>query len=687
ITINKSKVSGGSDLSSFPVLINMTDSTLATTANGGKAASGSGEFVFTSSNGTTVLPHEIETYSATTGQFIGWVNVTTLSATDDTYLYIYYGGPAAGTKTNQRRPETWDTNYKSVWHLPNGTTLTAGDSTSNINTGTITGTVTAENGKVDGAAGFSGAATRYILGANTVNTSSATVSAWVNLKAIPVGNGLVGGFCQGYGCTIDDKLIIITSTGGMKFYVFDGSGKNTGTSGSIGTNTWAYLVGTADGTTAYSYVNGVRTGSVAAGATYTGYGGANIMLGGYAATNAPEILNAHMDEYRISNTARSAAWIKTEYNNQFKPALFYNVGGLENRTAQTVKIGQTTTSRDTPSGWYNSGGTWDYRRKITIDKSKVSGTANLSNFPVLVNVTYPDLRTTGFSGKLASGSGEFVFTSSDGTTSLPYEIETYSSSSGQFIGWVNVTTLSVTQDTAIYMYYGGPSAGAATNQNKTGTWDSNYKGVWHLGNGTTLSLVDTIGNNNLTNSGTTATSGQIDGGEAFSGTSQLASKTVSVVNIPATNANTTLSAWFTIGVADANTRTGLTFTDGTQFLGFGQRSSGVVFNKNFGDALGGSQANPAINTFHYMVLTWDGTTNRPYYDGVAIGTNTTSHDIGTPTKIYFSTWNGANEMWNGKFDEVRISDVVRSADWIKTEYNNQSKPRLFYAVGGLEKRN
>src|SRR3989338_5368321 len=145
-----------------------------------------------------------------------------------------------------------------------------------------------------------------------------------------------------------------------------------------------------------------------------------------------------------------------------------------------TRIGKTTTSSDTTPGWYQaSGNNWDYRRKITIDESKVSGISNLSNFPVLVSLTYPDLKTIGFGGKAASGSGEFVFTSSDGTTVLPYEIETYSSSSGQFIGWVNVTTLSVTQDTIIYVYYGGPSSGA-TNQNKTGVWDSNYKGVWHL---------------------------------------------------------------------------------------------------------------------------------------------------------------------------------------------------------------
>jgi len=35
---------------------------------------------------------------------------------------------------------------------------------------------------------------------------------------------------------------------------------------------------------------------------------------------------------------------------------------------------------------------------------------------------------------------------------------------------------------------------------------------------------------------------------------------------------------------------------------------------------------------------------------------------------------------DGIIDEVRISQVARSEDWIKTSYNNQSDPALFYTV-------
>jgi hypothetical protein len=45
---------------------------------------------------------------------------------------------------------------------------------------------------------------------------------------------------------------------------------------------------------------------------------------------------------------------------------------------------------------------------------------------------------------------------------------------------------------------------------------------------------------------------------------------------------------------------------------------------------------------------------------------------------YHQAW---NEYYDGLLDEVRISTTVRSADWVATEYNNQSSPSTFYTVG------
>lgn len=349
ITINSKKVSGGSNLTNFPVLFSVIDSTLATTANGGKTASGSGEFVFTSSDGTTVLPHEIERYSATTGEFIGWVNVTTLSATNDTNLYVYYGGPAAGTKTNQRKTAVWDSNYKGVWHLPNGSTLTALDSTSNGNNGTLTNTPTATTGPLDGAASFASASLEFINIGNVsslnAGTSDVSVSAWIKtgpLTAIVAiaGKGHVGGDVNnlGYGSLIS---FVSPNVGKFRYQILNvGTSTVTGSTNVLTDNAWYYVVGTTDrdsSTGHKAYVDGKLNGI----ADPTALNGVNLTSTLRAMIAARDnnaginyYFNGSIDEVRISiGIARSAGWITTEYNNQFSPSTFYTLGGLEAKTS------------------------------------------------------------------------------------------------------------------------------------------------------------------------------------------------------------------------------------------------------------------------------------------------------------------------------------------------------------------
>ena len=42
----------------------------------------------------------------------------------------------------------------------------------------------------------------------------------------------------------------------------------------------------------------------------------------------------------------------------------------------------------------------------------------------------------------------------------------------------------------------------------------------------------------------------------------------------------------------------------------------------------------------------------------------------------------AGPIFNGALDETRTSAVARSADWITTEYSNQSTPGSFASIGG-----
>ena len=323
--------------------------------------------------------------------------------------------------------------------------------------------------------------------------------------------------------------------------------------------------------------------------------------------------------------------------------------------------------------WFSSN--YKYRKIITIDVTKVSGGANLSNFPVLISSTDNDLRTTANGGKAASGSGEFVFTSSDAVTVLPHEIESYTATSGNIIAWVNVTTLSGTVNTVLYLYYGGPSSGA-TNQNPTGVWDTNYKGVWHLGNGTSLNDDDSTSNAYPSAAtGIDAVAGKVDGAGGWAGGTDV----IDVTSYTNFARPMSFELWVRNSVNSGTFLQASTYTN--NFLVYHRNNTNVCLFVSLSDEFCYDVDITADNIFHHLVFTIasDGT-RAIYFDGTAV---TINHLAGTTSAPNTST---ALKFGNGftanttRMDEIRISNTVRSAAWIKTEYNNQSSPSTFYTM-------
>ena len=99
---------------------------------------------------------------------------------------------------------------------------------------------------------------------------------------------------------------------------------------------------------------------------------------------------------------------------------------------------------------------------------------------------------------------------------LNHELERWDGSTGTVVAWVKVPVLSSTTDTVIYMWYGN-SWVTTSQENKTGVWDANYKGVWHLKDATGANVADSTSNGNTgtpTNS-PAQTASNIDGGSEF----------------------------------------------------------------------------------------------------------------------------------------------------------------------------
>jgi hypothetical protein len=331
ITIAHTKVSGSSSLLNFPVLISLpSNASLAANAQ----ASGN-DILFTDSSGINKLNHEIETYNSATGRLIAWVQVPSVSPAADTVIYMYYGNSAAGNQQNQTL--VWDANYQGVWHLVNGATLSAADSTSNGNNGIISN-ATAATGEIDGGARFNGGNAWVDLGggAGLRITGPITAEAWMNVTGWPANGypeGLLGmGYSYASGWT-GWMLETSTDNGGNHYLSWtssNGTPHGVTSPSTLATGTWHHLVGAFDGSTWTMYLDGVANGS-SADHTAPVNTGDDVVAGGLSTNGFGTIFvfNGLLDELRISNTARSSGWIATEYNNQLNPGAFVNVGAAQ----------------------------------------------------------------------------------------------------------------------------------------------------------------------------------------------------------------------------------------------------------------------------------------------------------------------------------------------------------------------
>ena len=335
LTIDHTKVSGNADLSNFTMLVSVTDPELKSVANGGFVGKSDGsDILFTASNGTAKLSHEIEKYSPATGQLIAWVKVPTLSVAIDTALVIYYGN---ATATNQQdKPNTWDSNTKGVWHLNNS----LADSTSNANNGANVGSTNSTSGKIGDARDFTALSNRVTVpnAASLKPTSQLTLSAWVKRNGSQVSYAKPLWFGQGnnapwgpYGFEMDGAsdtaLDFHISSNSLDYYIFPTT--------SLASASWYYVTGTYDGTTIKYYINGTLQGSQAASFTIGNYDATN-GLGLGDRYQSGEEWNGYVDEVKVASTARTQGWVQTEYNNQNSPGSFLTIGAVTSTGGPTV---------------------------------------------------------------------------------------------------------------------------------------------------------------------------------------------------------------------------------------------------------------------------------------------------------------------------------------------------------------
>jgi len=387
-------------------------------------------------------------------------------------------------------------------------------------------------------------------------------------------------------------------------------------------------------------------------------------------------------------------------------------------TDTSIATTTTTTSTGTSSGSYAKSLT------ITIDHNKIGST--LTDFPLLVKLssTSPVLSELSVDNRkklsIVQGSQE-----------LYVEIESWSLT--QAVLWVKVPTISSSVDTILYLRYDKNHAentarvGDTSDATTPLVWSNGYVGVWHLASSSFLDS-SSQRNNGIGGSGI---SGTINSVRAPSITSGIAGLCASfdgvndIIRIPdnpyysvKNNPGNQLSLSFWISPSKINQGSSEWWApigkgDYTKVAPYAQheykfniynddssrsqRRSFYMLDKDSGYG-SGNYAQPVFNydgvipkwtanSWAYMVGQILGNNiyifNGPGIQGHApINWSTGEGSQGNVIKLQdtsASFWLGnygdnASTSGNfaGRFDEVRISRVARSAAWIKADYYSQN---------------
>lgn len=331
----------------------------------------------------------------------------------------------------------------------------------------------------------------------------------------------------------------------------------------------------------------------------------------------------------------------------------------------------------TPKADFSS---WGNRIKITFDNSASS--ENLMGFPVLIKLNN-NIGGSGFAYEdTQTGGKDIRFTYGEDVITLPYEIEEWNTGGDSFV-WVRVPKISAGSDKEyIYMYYDNDDASGGQNSERV--WDDTFKMVHHFEE-TSGQVTDSSGDENhgAMTAITPVAAGKIGRDFEFNGSTSK----VTVTNVTTKiTGPLTMSGWIKKGLGGSLNRFIIQNSAYTNFEGQtvlnGYAWGSFWLNKlKFYSGLNGDQG---------WIDSSSGLSSNGAWEYIAVTLNdsavSTFYHNGEKTDSMQSRFAGGNpsEMEIGKqvfstpaiieLDELRISDVARSAAWAKAEYLNQSDP-------------
>ena len=466
-TITFPGYSGSETLTDFPVLVKIS-SVLNDFDYSACKVAGGGDLRFADSSGN-LLASEVDTWNPD-GESLVWVKVPSFNKS--TVITAYYGN---GNPDPVTASKVWSNGYVGVWHL-NESAVPLADS--------------------------SGKATPFVIPAGSKDRTTYATNGVAGSKSVSFDNEYYGEVaynrlvandtpglrgltdftveCWTYQTRYrdDGDTTIVGAWANWKLYQEMGSGilasrwlKANGdkvfsakTPSGLPLNKWTHLtlvrnftgVSTADGTL---YLNGgfVATKSES-GAEPTGTG--SEVTHALGSNDGIRVFPGSIDEVRVSNVARSADWIKASHDCVTEEG-FASFG---------VEAGD------------NDWAKYSHRFRVLFPGAPATA---LQDFPVLVRLSEGSPSGFSYADCKKPGGSDLRFADANGNL-LASEVDTWNPA-GESLVWVKVPSLKT--NTGITAYYGWAFAPVVAASN---VWANGYVGVWHL-NESALPLAESSG--------------------------------------------------------------------------------------------------------------------------------------------------------------------------------------------------
>lgn len=326
---------------------------------------------------------------------------------------------------------------------------------------------------------------------------------------------------------------------------------------------------------------------------------------------------------------------------------------------------------------------WIKRQQITLNNTVGS---TLTDFPALLKIDYVDGMQSDYDDlRFING------TCGNGDTELSYEIDWYNSTEVDI--WIKLPEFTYPQ-TSICMYFNNTDAGSG--QDRVNVWDHNYVAVYHMNLTGSDNLMDSTSNDFTAIKGAGSPVEYDPNGCSVGNCVSLSSVYFSVADNSVLDMQTnqlTIEYWsnYTSTVTN-NIITAVTKPNGAGYPAYStgiQNDGGVKYTKmylNNYNPITTVDDGSIAGAWDYRVVTYDQIFMHTYRNMVNNSERDNTNAIAnTGDPLNIGQWRtGDAKYWVGSLDEIRLSNITRSIEWLNMSYDIVAYNDQLVTFGSVE---